>query len=38
MGQELPKLTSLAPYQARVTPENASAFYAADQPDDYWSL
>jgi ribose transport system substrate-binding protein len=38
MGQELPKLTSLAPYQAQVTPENASAFYAADQPDDYWSL
>ncbi len=38
MGQELPKLTSLAPYQAEVTPENADAFYAADQPDDYWSL
>lgn len=38
MGQELPKLTSLAPYQAQVTPENADAFYAADQPDDYWSL
>jgi ribose transport system substrate-binding protein len=38
MGAELPKLTSLAPYQAEVTPENASSFYAADQPDDYWPL
>lgn len=38
MGQELPKLTSLAPYQAEVTPENAASFYAADQPDDYWAL
>ena len=26
------------PIMAEVTPENASAFYAADQPDDYWSL
>lgn len=38
MGEELPKLTSLAPYQAEVTPENAASFYAADQPDDYWAL
>jgi len=38
MGEELPKLTSLAPYQAIVKPENAASFYAADQPDDYWSL
>lgn len=38
MGEELPKLTSLAPYQAVVTPENAASFYAADQPDDYWAL
>ncbi len=26
------------PIMAEVTPENASAFYAADQPDDFWSL
>jgi ribose transport system substrate-binding protein len=38
MGEKLPKLTSLAPYQAIVKPDNAAAFYAADQPDDYWSL
>jgi ABC-type sugar transport system substrate-binding protein len=38
MGEELPKTTSLRPYMAEVTPENASAFYAADQPDDFWSL
>jgi len=38
MGQELPKLTSLAPYQAIVKPDNAASFYAADQPDDYWPL
>jgi ribose transport system substrate-binding protein len=38
MGEELPKLTSLAPYQAIVKPDNAASFYAADQPDDYWSL
>jgi ribose transport system substrate-binding protein len=38
MGQELPKFTTLKPYMAQVTPENASAFYAADQPDDYWKF
>jgi ribose transport system substrate-binding protein len=38
MGQELPKLTSLAQYQAKVTPDNAATFYKADQPDDYWAL
>ena len=38
MDEELPKLTSLAPYQAVVTPENAADFYAADKPDDYWAL
>ncbi len=38
MGQELSKLTSLGRYQAQITPENVSAFYAADQPDDYWAL
>jgi ribose transport system substrate-binding protein len=38
MGEELPKLTSLAPYQAIVRPDNAASFYAADEPDDYWSL
>lgn len=38
MGQELPKLTSLGQYQAQITPENVSAFYASDQPDDYWAL
>ena len=38
MGQELPKLTSLAEYQAQVMPDNAVTFYKADQPDDYWAL
>lgn len=38
MGQELPKLTSLAEYQAKVTPENAATFYKSDQPDDFWAL
>jgi ribose transport system substrate-binding protein len=38
MGQELPKLTSLAQYQAKVTPGNAATFYKSDQPDDYWAL
>ena len=38
MGQELPKLTSLAEYQAQVKPDNAATFYKSDQPDDYWAL
>jgi ribose transport system substrate-binding protein len=38
MGESLPKTTSLRPYMAVVTPENAAAFYAADQPDDFWAL
>ena len=38
MGEELPKLTTLAPYQAQVTPENAAGFYKPDQPEDYWAL
>jgi ribose transport system substrate-binding protein len=38
MGEKLPKLTSLAKYQAKVTPENAKIFYKADEPDDYWAL
>jgi len=38
MGQKLPKLTSLAKYQAKVTPDNAKTFYKSDQPDDYWAL
>lgn len=38
MGQQLPKLTSLATYQAKVSPDNAKIFYKSDQPDDYWAL
>lgn len=38
MGEKLPKLTSLAKYQAKVTPDNAKIFYKSDQPDDYWAL